>query len=233
MTLASITMPAALGLAALFAAAGCVPTTPGDLQNGGFTYLCPSESDLACQDQLWDASDVPPAIAVGAHFDLEFAPPLRLGDNDVPPVTSLVPASSMLAVEPSTKPDSTGFRFLAPGTVAVLAEGSGVVVDFLHVTGEALDHVAVLDDTGDETHAITVHGYGATLQALPRSSTGETLAGALDYTWTSSDESVVTVSQQFEPNRADLTPGAPGTATVTVTAGGATTSVQVTVGGAS
>src|SRR5262249_24546272 len=42
--------------AALVLATSCLPKTSGELQYGGFTYFCASNDDLACRDDLFDAS---------------------------------------------------------------------------------------------------------------------------------------------------------------------------------
>lgn len=213
------------------AVAGCLPVTPGDMHNGGFTYFCASDNDLACQYDLYGASDLPPAVAVGAHFDLQFTPEL-FSSADQPTVTNLVSvAPSILSGDASGSPDSTGFRFIAPGIAAVLARGDGRVVDFVHVTGARLDHVDIIDSLGDTASTLQLWSYGETLKALPRDHAKGTLAGALKYTWTSSDESIVSLSPGYLPNEVDLTPGEPGEATVTVTAQDAQAQIAVTVGG--
>lgn len=215
------------------ALAGCLPRTQGELQNGGFTYFCAGEDDLACRNDLFDASGVPPAIAVGTHFDLQFSPPI-LHTDTITTVTSIEPAApGILAEEPSHGVDTTGFRFIAPGTVAVLAKSAdGDVVDFVHVTGAAIDHIALVNRQGNEPEAITLTGSGYTLEAIPRDDHFRTLAGALSYTWASSDEQVVTTSPSFESNEVALVAVGPGTATITVTVMGKQASIAVTVGGA-
>jgi hypothetical protein len=212
-------------LAVTLATAGCLPTTPGELNNGGFTYFCASPADLACQNLILGATDVPPAIAVGAHFDLQFS-------GSRAQLTDLVPvASSILKKEASNDVGATGFRFAAPGISAVLARDSGKIVDFLHVTGAPIDALAVVDELGDDVAAYTLGTSNDQLQAIPRDDLGHTLAGALGYTWVSSSEEVLTLTPGLLPNAIHLTAGKPGQATVTVTAGDQSTSVVVTVGG--
>src|SRR5262249_4555481 len=79
-------LPAVLALAGL--AAGCLPRSSGELMSGGFTYFCNGDDDLACEDQLFDADQVPPAIAVGAHFELAYEPDVSLFDSS-PSASSL------------------------------------------------------------------------------------------------------------------------------------------------
>jgi hypothetical protein len=215
------------------AAASCLPRTTGELNNGGFTYFCASDDDLACRDDRSGASDIPPAIAVGAHFDLDFSPPLL--STGTPAVTRIQPASpDILVAESSLDPDTTGFRFKAPGTVAVLAKSGAEVVDFVHVTGANIDHVSIVDGLGNEAMAVSIASasFGETLKALPRDAESHTLAGALAYSWSSSDESVVSVSEGFRSNEVDLIPNGPGKATITVKVLDRQASIEVTVGGA-
>jgi hypothetical protein len=210
---------------------GCLPKTGGEIGNGGFTYYCASDADLTCTYDLLGASTVPPAIAVGAHFELEFTEDFW-SDGSQPTVTSVVPAApSMLSVEPGSTPDATGFRFKEPGTVAVLARGGGEVIDFIHVTGAALADVEIVDSLGDSANAVTVNGYSQKVRALPRDEMANTLAGALSYAWTSSDESIVSVAAGSTPNEASLEPVGNGQATVTVQVQGKQRSIVVTVGG--
>lgn len=222
-----------LGLAAV-SLAGCLPTTPGELSNGGFTYFCASDDDLACQNDLFGASDVPPAIAVGAHFDLQFTPPI-ISDKD-PSVTRLVPASPlMLGVEAGLGTDTTGFRFAKEGTVAVLAEHGNEVVDFVHLTGARVESIALVDGLGDQVGEVSISVTDASerISALPRDDAGHTLAGALKYAWQSSDESVLSLSTAFggSPNQVTLVPHQAGAVTVSVSVQDQTVSLPVTVAG--
>lgn len=207
--------------------AGCLPETPGELGNGSFTYFCASDDDLACQNDLFGASGVPDAIAVGAHFDLRFDP------DGAASTATLTPASrSILSTELGLGTDTTGFRFTAPGTVAILAKDGAQVIDFVHVTGAALDRITVTDRAGNQVNGISLSSssFGETLTASPRDDLGQILAGAMQYAWASSDEDVVSVSQGFDPNEISLIPGSSGKATITVTVQGVQTSIPVTVG---
>lgn len=221
---------ALFGAAALAAAAtGCLPQTPGELDNGSFTYFCAGDDDLACTNDLFNASGVPEAIAVGAHFDLQFDPDGASSD------AVLTPASrGILSTDLSLDSDTTGFRFTSPGTVAILAKRGNQVIDFVHVTGALLDRVTLSDETGDlvTQMSISKSTYNARIAASPRDDLGNILAGTLHYTWTSSDTDVVSVDEGFAANEVSLYPRATGKATITVDVEGMKSSVEVSVGGA-
>ncbi len=213
-----------LSLVAAAALAGCGPFgSPGSLQTGDFGYVCSNSAstiDVACGGGISFPSDVPSPIAIGAHFDIQYSPVLFSSN---PVVSSLAPAApSMLTTEDSLEAGATGFRFTSPGTVAILGRASdGTVVDFVHVSGAALDHVSVQDSLGEEVTSITLPSTsGSSLRAFPQGSENQHLAGGLAYTWTTSDSTVVTVgaAQGFgaASNEVTLVPVGPGKATVTV-----------------
>jgi hypothetical protein len=219
-------------LVAAAALAGCGPLgSPGSLSKGAFAYVCTSNSgmvDAGCTSSFLTSSDVPASIAVGTHFDLQYG---AVFDSDAPIVTSLAPVSpSLLAGEPSLDAGATGFRFTSPGTVAILAHAAdGSVVDFLHVTGVAIDHVSLQDPVGQGVTPFQVPAGGATLRAVPQGSIGQQLAGQMAYTWSSSDPTVATV--QGGGNGVTILPAGPGKATISVQVLGKQASVDVTVVG--
>ncbi len=217
----------------LAAVAGCVPLgSPGALQNGAFAYVCGSQTtDQGCTSLLGQ-SDIPATIAVGAHFDLQF------GGESGAVVAGLVPAApSILASEAALEAGASGFRFLSPGTVAVLAPttDSGVV-DFVHVTAAPFDHVAIADFSGNPVSALTLTGP-TSVSAAPLGAAQQQLAGVMTYGWAAADPTVVElgpVTETFGPNpanQATLTPLKAGTTTVTVTVLDKQASVTVTATG--
>jgi hypothetical protein len=228
-TLAAV---AAIGLA------GCVPLgSPGSLQSGAFAYVCaPGVTDLGCSPTLIDESDVPGAIAVGTHFDIQYNVAFA---SDVV-IDALKPAApSLLATEPASQAGAFGFRFSSAGTVAVLATTfDGQVADFLHVTAAPLDHLAITDFSGSPVTSVAVPSGGATISAEPFSASQSPLAGGMVYTWATSDATVVTVQpaedldgESAGGNQVTLVPGQAGTATVTASALGKQATVAVTVSG--
>jgi hypothetical protein len=226
------------------AIAGCVPLgSQGSLQNGTFAYVCSSEAtevtDVGCTPSFTDEGNVPGAVAVGTHFDLQYNVDLGSGG---PLIEGLVPAaSSLLSSQPPTTAGAFGFSFTSPGVVAVLATTSGGVADFLHVTGAELDHLAITDENNHPVTSIMLAGGSGdaepTIFATPFSATKQPLAGGMVFTWSSSDPTVVTpepIDELFGSspgNEVTLAPGGTGTATITVSALDAQASVVVTVTG--
>lgn len=220
-------------LAGALLGTGCLPRTSGELSNGGFTYFCAGEDDLACRHDLFDASEIPSAIAVGAHFDLEFNTPV-VDFEDTPEATQIISAAPKLLVEELSQDfDAEGFRFKEPGTVAVLALAGSQVVDFVHLTGTDVHQVTLADRHGDMPAHLTLStwSYGETLEAFPREESGVILAGALTYVWQSSDDDVVRVERGTFSNQVDLVAVGPGEAIVTVSVQGKLAGVSVTVEG--
>src|SRR5690242_1094847 len=72
---------------------GCLPGSQGELGNGDFTYLCSGDADLTCADDLFGADLVPPAIAIGAPFEMEYNPDISLFGSSSPSAVRLDPAS--------------------------------------------------------------------------------------------------------------------------------------------
>jgi hypothetical protein len=219
-----------IGLAALAASlGGCLPQTPGELGNGGFTYECSSTSlDLACKEQLLNDANVPEAVAVGASFGLQYSgtqPEDSAGREE--PVQIVAAAPGRIAATGGT------FHFEEPGFAAFLAQSSsGQVADFIHLRAAEVHLLALVDGLGNPVDDLELDASGAeTLEVTPEDAQGTTLAGALEYAWQTSDDDVVDLSPGFDDNTVDVIPRKPGTATLTVTAGGASRSIQVTVGG--
>lgn len=224
--------------------AGCVPLgSQGSLQNGSFAYVCNSQeaaaTDEGCSPSLTDEEDVPAAIAVGAHFDLQYNVSSSSDSGVIQGLVSAAP--TLLSPQPSTTAGAFGFSFSSPGVVAVLATTSGGVADFVHLTGAKLDHLALTDEGNGAVTSITLSGDTSaaetTITATPVSATEQSLAGAMTYTWTTSDPTVVGVEpidELFGPNPSNqmtLVPAGTGTATVTVSVPGAQATLDVTVNG--
>lgn len=208
-------------------AMACLPTSQGELGNGGFTYVCSDTGiDLACDDSFFDTSLVPDAIAVGAKFRLQYS-----GDKPDSEGGGTL-AVSMVSTSPKLLHDSSlDFSFASPATVAVLARSAnGDVADFIHLRGVALHHLAIADDLGDPMTSVTLHDFEQiSLVATPEDEDANLLAGRLTYQWSSSDEEVVSLDPGFDDNTVTLAAGKPGTAIVSLVVGDQHTEIPVTV----
>jgi hypothetical protein len=224
----------AAGVAAVLA--GCGPLgSPGALQNGRFGYVCGATvTDLGCGDLASDT--VPGAIAVGAHFDVQYTIDVT---SDGPVPADLAPAApAILVPEAASEAGAFGFRFASPRVVALLANttDSGVA-DFIHLNGVALDHVAItlLGGSRISTLALSVNGPTSAVAAEPLGAEEQPLAGNLVYTWAVADPTVVSLSPFTgvlgwnRESQMTIVPLKAGTTTVTASANGMQASVTVTV----
>jgi len=226
-----LSLAAAASLAT--ATAGCLVGTSGDLHQGAFAYDCSQRTDVACDGLLGDTTTVPPRIAVGAPFTLQYAEDQAFGavvDGSV----VLVPAAPSIL-----QAVVGGLRFAKPGTSAALGMRGSEVADFIHLHGEAVDHVVVETELGAPVTQVDLPANGSkAIVASPADAAGLALAGAMTYAWSSSDESVVTIEATDDlfgtagANHATLRAQQPGAATVTVTVTGGSLDIPVTVGGA-
>lgn len=218
--------PRLLSLAVAFtlAAIGCVPSTPGELGAGKFTYECKDGSyDAACADSLSDQSNVPVKVAVDAPFEVMF-----WSSESTEPGQSTV-----LSASPAILAGQGGNHvFVAPGFAAILAvEPSGTVVDFLHVRGVPLDHLSLYAAGKPAPESIDMQvGESLSFTVEPKDASESILAGALDFTWAVSADTVAVEPHDYDLNRATLVANAPGTVQLNVTAAGKAATVQINVG---
>lgn len=215
-----VMMLAATGLLVL---TSCLrdPST-GELNNGKFNYLCVDSSDAAC-DGFSGAAPMPELIGVGAAFDLEY-----VGDTA---------GSAPVQVEPVSELTMSGasghFKILKPGVAAVLSRNtSGVVADFIHLRGVAIDHLDVAgpSSTAGVTKVQMDTDSDVTLQVTAKAESGALLAGAVPYAWSTSDETIVSLGAPTSKSRAILIGHKAGTATIEVASpSGPKVAVVVTV----
>jgi hypothetical protein len=220
MTRKSLFLLAPVGMLAL---ASCLSDpSSGELNNGKFSYLCVDSSDAAC-DGFVGAALPPALIAVGAAFDLQYA-----GDT-----AGSSPVQVELASDKMMSGSSGRFTFLLPGVSAVLARNtSGVVSDFIHLRSARVDHLDVAGPSSTEAVASVQMDtdLDVSLQAAPKDGSGTPLAGAFPYAWSTSDETIVSLSAPGAKNRSTLIGHKAGIATVQVALpGGLKTLVVVTV----
>jgi hypothetical protein len=199
----------------------CFPTpeTTGALGNGGFTYSCTGGGDAMCR--RFDGDATPPSqIAVGSRFGLFYTPDSSQQNkgSGTPTVVAASPAMASF--------QDTSFTAATAGQSAFLARrDDGTVVDFLMIDLVPVDHFEV--PTGLELAMLG----SSSVTVTPQSVAGETIGGSLSYVWSSSPDNVVNITPSG--NTAQIVGVSPGTAEVTVQAGGAISTFAVTVlGGA-
>jgi len=197
--------------------------TAGELGNGAFRYVCVGEGDALCP-RGGRATNFPERVATTGVFDVEFEP---YKTTDLSAFDIVTVASGVL------EEDNNAFRAKAPGTVALLAKrtSDGRVIDFVHL--EVLDVSKIrLESGGGLSPLLTWHtGEAQTLKSVPEDDAGSVLAGSVDYEWTTSDERIVRLERANPTADMELMPRAPGPVTISVTGGGHTDSLSVTVEG--
>jgi len=226
---------------------GCVggeaPGSLGELGNGSFAYRCIDDGDAVCNTtdnvatsvelDLGIEGELPSAIAIGARFELDF----YANAWEPQPLVSIVPA------RPSTVHTTGGFILQSEGYFAFLARNpEGSVSDFVHVQARGIDELDVWRDEQRIT-ALSMTTNEAITVAVTASSTDAlsmTLAGAVPYIWTSSDEAVVVIDAvdntgtpqtgvEHNDDEVRLVALADGAATVTVSANDVSTTFTVDV----
>jgi hypothetical protein len=223
----------AMMVALAAASTACLETAPGtrgELGTGGFNYACTGWGDPVCEsrfsDSLWQGEPtgigMPIAIAVGGRFGVTFSSD---DPSDFDPRT-VAPASAT-----QLEARTVGYQALEPGWAALLArDGAGNVVDLTHVQIVEPTRLVV---TRPST-SVRV-GTSVSFEGEVRDRDGITLAGALDYDWEVDDPSIArVVALQTDPDSiyddaVSLEALAVGTVTVTVTAGGLTETLEITV----
>jgi hypothetical protein len=210
-------------------AAGCSSqATVGVLGNGQFRYLCSSgATDSACPGGSSSETELPAAIAVGAAFDVDYAPASGNSGSTVQGETGyqIVPASTEFAY-------ATGSRIVGQraGLVALLAQhvGNADVDDFIHLRFSSIQSVSanpasVLLSPG-ETDTVRISAFDALSAPL---------AGQLACQWqVTSGASSIALQSASGGGVATLQAIAGGSAVVRATCGSAGVDVPVTVSGA-
>ena len=215
-----------LGLAVAFTLAviGCVPSTPGELGAGQFTYECVEGAyDAVCADSFSDQSNVPTKVAVGAPFEVLF-----WSSGSTEPGRSVV-----ISASPAILADEGDqYMFASPGFAAILArEPSGTVVDFLHVRGVPLDHLTLYAEKKKAPSIIDMKvGQSLFFTVEPKDASDAVLAGGIELTWSVSADIAVVQPNDFSLNGATLVANAPGTFQLNVTGAGKAATVQINVG---
>lgn len=203
----------------------------GNLGNGAFAYNCVSTDDPACPTSSDLQIGSPPAtfpaaLANGAHFKVTYtANDSAKGGN--PSVKPVAPEYlSALSADGS-------FTALKPGADALVARSSvdGLVFDFTDIIISPISSLGVTTTDGQPLPTTFDLSTGGTKTLLatalgPRS---EKLAGSVDYTWKSSDDTIVHLEEGNPTAHVDVDGVKAGTATLTVTQGTMTVTIPITV----
>ena len=207
-------------LALLLSACTYVPneSKSGTFGKGNFSYVCINSQDPSCPDSSGFEQPFPTAIAFGGRFSVTYTPtdPTAYPNVDIEPVSTDFIES-----------DGATFAALRTGTPSFVAlTQDGLVLDFTSVGVDPIAAIQVSDTTPALGRYIvgTTHTYGATA----RGALGQTLAGDVPYSWTSSDPSVASV-QTGDSSTADVLLQHGGTATLTAFTSTAQGSIVVNV----
>jgi hypothetical protein len=235
----------------LVSAAGCFGgSEPGPggcgerCEGGNFVYACVADGDAVCNVSLAvDAEAVselgvnqqkPEAVAVGARFGLSFSGVEFEEDGELL-IVDTVPAS------PDHVDTTGGFTIHDAGLWGFLARNPrGITVDFIHVLALEPAELEVWMSEQKVTGFQMMEQTEAQLGAIARDEGGIALAGALGYTWTSSDETVLVVDSiantgtpaggiEVNDDEVRVVALAAGSATLTLERGDLTHTVDVTV----
>lgn len=196
------------------------PAKEGELGVGTFLYRCVGDSDPAC-DEGGTAENFPEAFAVGGRFSLDYN---QDRDGALP---NVVPASD------SIQRDGPALVVVRAGWSAVLAtQGFGDVIDLLHLAGRDVTRIALFTGDSQELSDITMAvGDTLVLEGRPQDDNRTTLAGSLDYAWSSDDDTIVRVASADLDESVQIEAVAAGSGMVMVTAGSFTQMIPVQVGG--
>jgi hypothetical protein len=179
----------------------------GELGRGDFTYHCYDATDAYCAD---DRSTFPETIALGGAFELDFAEADSRGAR-------VVTGSALV------EGDDFGFRAVQPGFAAMLAlSGDSQVVDLLHVRIVAPDDLLI--SVGSERLESFMplelkRGQRVSARVEPLDPRGNSMAGSVEYGWSTDDGSLLEVITGRGGTQVTLNPLAAGELELVVSAG--------------
>jgi hypothetical protein len=195
---------------------------PGELGQGVFIYECVNNDDPVCPDALM-ADTFPEQVATGSIFDVSFE--------------QTAPDAPQSAIEISSGSDTyisdlgTAFRANQAGWGVLLARRTvdGLTLDILHLTIVDLAEIEITQPNSDAPLIVMQADQEQELRATPMADNGMVLGGALDFTWTSSDASVVQPMLASPSAFMRIVAGIAGQATLTVEAEGQSAQLDITV----
>lgn len=222
-----IHLPIAVAAVVAALTVGCSAGTGGELSNGSFAYVCTTNTDVHCQGSAFPSNLLPNAVAVGSQFNMTYTGETPRTEDGIEFQVRVVPVSPSMV----ESVNGSGFRIVSPGEAAFLGRGAnGVVADFIHVHAAVVDRIGMISSNEDVTSVDVDASAEVSVTANPIDEDGQTLGGGLSYTWTSTDDSVASVTSSGLDNHATITGNTAGTAMISVTSGDAAATVSVTVG---
>lgn len=164
------------------------PSRPGELGAGEFVYVCVGDSDPLCAGSAV-ADTFPERIAVGARFGLDYNPNDTVFSDGV----SLRLDAPNAAV---VRQELDAFFIQQAGYQVFLAvTNESEVIDIQHILAANIDRIAVRTMDSQDLDTIELApGESVTVQAVPQDFLRSTLAGSLDYSWSTEDETIASVA---------------------------------------
>jgi hypothetical protein len=218
---------------ALAVTSGCViddddddrPSRPGELGAGDFLYVCVGDSDPLCTNGAV-ADTFPERIAVGARFALDFNPNDTIfGDGSALRIDA--PAEQLVRSELGAfSIEQAGYQ------VFLAVTNDSEVIDIQHILAVNIERISVQTmDSQDLDTIELLPGESLTVTAIPQDRLRSTLAGSLDYTWSTADDTIAEVTSIDEDFDITIEAVAEGETTLMVEAGGFTQEVVIEVMG--
>jgi hypothetical protein len=195
---------------------------PGELGQGVFIYECVNNDDPVCPESLI-AEQFPEQIATGSMFDISFEQTAQ----DAP--QSAIDISSGSDTYISGVGDA--FRANRAGVGVLLARRTvdGLTLDFVHLTIVDLVEIEITQPNTDAPLIVMHPNEEQELRATPMAENGMVLGGAVDFVWSSSDESVVQPVLASPSAFMLVVAGVAGQAVLTVEAEGQSAELTITV----
>ena len=171
------------------------PSRPGELGAGNFVYVCVGDSDPLCVGGAV-ADTFPERIAVGARFGLDYNP------NDTVFSDGIVPRLEAPNAAVVRRELDAFFIQQAGYQVFLAVTNESEVIDIQHILAANIDRIAVRTMDSQDLDTIELApGESVTVQAVPQDALRSSLAGSLDYSWSTEDEtiaSVATIDEDFD-----------------------------------
>ena len=205
------------------------PSRPGELGAGDFLYVCLGDSDPLCTEGSL-AETFPERVAVHGRFALDFNPNDTIFSDGVG-LRIEAPNETLVKTELGT------FSIEQAGYQVFLAVSNGSeVVDLQHILAANIERISVrtMDSQDLDTIELAL-GQSITVSAVPQDRLRSTLAGSLDYAWSTADPNVADLATIDEDFDVTIEAISEGVTTLLIEAGGFTqeVSVEVTVDGPS